>query len=61
VKRKNETKLLCDHIYFILSFQILGSPEKIFDLAGPTINDREPGTPESPTDQRKTDLDLFRL
>ncbi|XP_066914705.1 brefeldin A-inhibited guanine nucleotide-exchange protein 3-like isoform X2 [Clytia hemisphaerica] len=41
--------------------EILGSPQRIFDLAGPTIDDREPGTPESPTDQRKTDLDLFRL
>lgn len=41
--------------------ELLGSPQRIYDLAGPTKNDRLPGTPESPTEQRKTDLDLFRL
>ena len=39
----------------------MSSPERMLDLTGPTQNDREPGSPESPTEQKKTDLDLFRL
>ena len=45
-----------------ISVQILSSPQRLLDAAGPTTIDKDnPPSPDSPTEQKKTDLDLLRL
>lgn len=42
--------------------EFLASPQRLLDAAGPTIVDKEnPPSPDSPTEQKKSELDLLRL
>ncbi|EDO36388.1 predicted protein [Nematostella vectensis] len=42
--------------------EIFASPQRLLDAAGPTIIDKDnPPSPDSPTEQKKSDLDLLRL
>ena len=42
--------------------QFLASPQRLLDAAGPTIVDKDnPPSPDSPTEQKKSELDLLRL
>lgn len=47
---------------FLIRLQFLSSPQRLPDAAGPTIIDKDnPPSPDSPTEQKKSELDLLRL
>lgn len=49
-------------LFFSFRPQFLASPQRLLDAAGPTIVDKDnPPSPDSPTEQKKSELDLLRL